>query len=118
MKGQESKMYEEQLRSPGLFSFEKRKLREDPITVYSFLTRRSAREDADVISLMSNRTQENIMKLQQGKFRLEIRKKFYTKRVVEHWNRLPRSLFGHFTEPERTQEVFGQHYQTYGLIFG
>jgi len=29
------------------------------------------------------------MKLHQGKFRLDIRKRFFTKRVVGHWNRLP-----------------------------
>jgi len=97
MEGLEGMSCEEQLRNLGLSSWEKRRLRGNLIALCSFLRRGrgegGADGGADLFSLMSSdRTVGMVQSRTKGRFRLDVRKHFFTERVVRHWHRLPRAV--------------------------
>jgi len=73
------------------FSLEKSRLREHLLAAFQYL-KGAYRKAGDKLFSRAccDRTRSNGFKLKEGRFRLDIRKKLFTMRVVKHWHRLPR----------------------------
>ena len=85
--------YEDRLREVGLFSLEKRKLQGNLIAAFQYLREAYRKAWKGLfIRASSNWRRGDDSELDEGRFRLDIRKKFFTVRVVKHWNRLPRGV--------------------------
>ena len=89
-RGLEHFSYEERLRELGLLRLRKRRLRRDLINAYKYLKGGGQADEPRLFSVVhSDRTRGNSHKLKHRKFRLNMKKNFFTLRMRDHGNRLP-----------------------------
>jgi len=88
IRGLEHLLCEDRLRELGLFRLEKRRLQGDLIVAFQYMkgAYRKARKGL-FIRACSDSARGNGFNLEEGRFRLDITKKFFTLRVVRHWNK-------------------------------
>ena len=93
IKGLEHLSYEESLRELGLFSLEKRKLQGDLIAAFQYLKGAYGQKGEWLFMRVdSDRTRGNGFKLGEGRFRLDIKKKFFHAEGGDKLNRLPKEV--------------------------
>jgi len=92
-RGLEHLSREERPRVLGLFILEKKKLQGDLTGAFQY-SKGAYKKDGDkrFSRACCNRTRGNGFKLEHGRYRLAVRRKFFTMRVVKHWNRIPREV--------------------------
>ena len=81
----------EWLRESGLFILEKRRFQGDLIAPFP-IPEEGLQESwrGTFTRAGSDSTEDNSINLKDGRFRFDIRKKFFTVRLMRHWNRLSR----------------------------
>ena len=90
--------YEERLKRTGLISLENRRLRADLLEVFKILKGFVKVDPATHFSMSDRRSRGHMLKLEKPRARLELRRHFFSNRVIDAWNSLP----GHMVEATST----------------
>ena len=85
--------YEESLNQLGLYSLEFRRVRGDLIEIYKILTGLDRVDSERIFPLVGeSRTRGHSLRIRGKPFRTEVRRNFFTQRVVNMWDSLPQNV--------------------------
>ena len=86
--------YEERLKRTGLISLEQRRVRGDLIQVFKILKEIDRVDHRDYFEIISagSKTRGHNVRLVKKRSRLDLRKYFFSQRVVNSWNLLPQDV--------------------------
>ena len=98
--------YEQRLAKLRLTTLEKRRERGDLLQTYRIMTQIDKTKPVHYFQFANyDRTRGHSMKLAKTRSRLDIRKHFYSQRVVDKWNKLPQSAIDAHTLLNFKQEL-------------
>ncbi|XP_077985324.1 uncharacterized protein LOC144439968 [Glandiceps talaboti] len=108
--------YVERLEALSLTTLEQRRLRGDLIQVFRFLKGFDKIDQSVLFTYHpTSRTRRHSLKIFKPTVRLNIRKYFFSQRVVLHWNNLPEDVIGAETVKD-FKIVLDQYWNTTGII--
>jgi hypothetical protein len=113
--GLRGKNYEEKLQELGLQTLEERRIQADMVQVYKILNGKDKVNKDTWFKMMQDgervtRATSDPLNIQAQYGRLDIRRNFFTHRVVEQWNKIPEDL-----KNARTVQSFRKGYQALRL---
>ncbi|XP_051873382.1 RNA-directed DNA polymerase from mobile element jockey isoform X2 [Pristis pectinata] len=90
--GMKGLKYDERLSALGLYSLEYRRMRGDLVATFKMLTGKDRVDVARLFPLVGvSRTRGHNLRIRGYSFKTEMRRSFFTQRVVKLWNSLPRT---------------------------
>ena len=115
--GFSSLSYEQRLERLGMFSLRYRRLRGDLIEVYKFIQGRGDGYLANMFEISSvNRGRGHQYKLVMNQSRTRLRQSFFSRRVIDPWNRLPQEVVT-ATTLNQFKNRLDNHFKELGLAF-
>jgi hypothetical protein len=113
--GLRGQTYEDKLRELNLFSLTKRRLRGDLIETFKILKGFDKIDSTKFFTLATSNTRGHSLKLYKKNVNSNIRKFFFTQRVVEVWNRLPQSVV-EAVSVNSFKDLLDRHFTAVGIV--